>query len=126
MRPDAAFQTGLGKLGKASEDLDSRLPNATRPPRIDGRRETPWLSPDGRTLIFTRWDAEVGWVETVDLYMSVLREGERSEPAPLAELNTDGADFGVAAGPNGRWLTTRMVTNTSASASSQVLARYRR
>lgn len=64
----------------------------------------PWLSSDGQTLIFTRWDDEVGWAESVDLYISVQRDGTWSEPVPLEELNTDGADFGVAASADGRWL----------------------
>lgn len=64
----------------------------------------PWISPDGRTLIFTRWDDEVGWSETVDLYIATRGADGWSEPQPLRELNTDGADFGVAASPDGRWL----------------------
>lgn len=64
----------------------------------------PWLSSDGRILIFTRWDDRVGWAETVDLYISVRDAAGWSEPVPINELNTDGADFGVAASPDDRWL----------------------
>ena len=64
----------------------------------------PWLSPDGRTLVFTRWDDDVGWAESVDLYVATLGHTGWSEPVPLDQLNTDGADFGVASSPDGRWL----------------------
>lgn len=64
----------------------------------------PWLSPDGRMLIFTRWDDEIGWSETVDLYIATRGADGWSEPQPLGALNTDGADFGVASSPDGRWL----------------------
>jgi hypothetical protein len=64
----------------------------------------PWLSPDGTVLIYTRWDDEVGWAETVDLYISVLEADGWSDPVPVVELNSDGRDFGVAGSPDGRWL----------------------
>ncbi len=31
-------------------------------------------------MIFTRWDDEVGWSETVDLYISIRVAGVWSEP----------------------------------------------
>lgn len=83
-----------------------RFGPATRHPVSSDRwgEGDPWISADGRTLIFTRWDDRIGWAETVDLYVSTLGAEGWSEPEPLHELNTDGADFGVAASPDGRWL----------------------
>ena len=63
----------------------------------------PWLSADGNTLVFTRWDHAVGWAETVDLFIA-FRDGESwSDPVPIEHLNTDGADFGAAASADGEW-----------------------
>ncbi len=64
----------------------------------------PWIAPDGSYLFFTRWDDEIGWAESVDLYISFHGGGEWSEPLALEQLNTPGADFGVAVSPDGRWL----------------------
>ena len=89
-----------------SRYIDGHFEAATRHPVSSDRwgEGDPWLSPDGRTLIFTRWDDEVGWAETVDLYIATRDADGWSEPEPLTELNTEGADFGVAASPDGRWL----------------------
>lgn len=89
-----------------SRYVDGRFEPPTRHPVSSDRwgEGDPWLSPDGRTLIFTRWDDEVGWAETVDLYIATLGEDGWTEPEPLQALNTAGADFGVAASPDGRWL----------------------
>ena len=86
--------------------VDGRFEPPTRHPVSSDRwgEGDPWLSPDGNTLIFTRWDDEVGWAETVDLYIATRGADGWSEPEPLRELNTDGADFGVASSPDGRWL----------------------
>lgn len=85
----------------------------------------PWLSPDGRTLIFTRWDDELGWAESVDLYIATLEPAGWSEPVPLRELNTDGADFGVAASPDGRWLYYKTNSQFMRVDMESVLGRYR-
>jgi WD40-like Beta Propeller Repeat len=89
-----------------SRYLDGHFQPPTRHPVSSDRwgEGDPWLSPDGRTLIFTRWDDEVGWSETVDLYIATRDADGWSEPEPLRELNTEGADFGVASSPDGRWL----------------------
>lgn len=63
----------------------------------------PWLSVDGNTLVFTRWDPDLPWEESVDLYIAFREDGLWSEPVPLANLNTDGADFGAAGSADGRW-----------------------
>ncbi len=89
-----------------SRYVDGRFEPPTRHPVSSDRwgEGDPWLSPDGNTLIFTRWDDEVGWSETVDLYIATRDADGWSEPQPLRELNTEGADFGVASSPDGRWL----------------------
>lgn len=89
-----------------SRYVDGRFESPTRHPVSTDRwgEGDPWISADGNTLIFTRWDDEVGWSETVDLYVAVRVAGTWSEPQPLTALNTDGADFGAAASPDGRWL----------------------
>ena len=89
-----------------SRYVDGRFEPPTRHPVSTDRwgEGDPWLSPDGRTLIFTRWDDEVGWAETVDLYIATRDAAGWSEPEPLDRLNTEGADFGVASSPDGRWL----------------------
>ena len=85
----------------------------------------PWISPDGRTLIFTRWDDEIGWAESVDLYIATLDPDGWSEPVPLRELNTDGADFGVASSPDGRWLYYKTNSQFMRVDMESVLGRYR-
>jgi len=85
----------------------------------------PWISPDGRTLIFTRWDDEVGWSETVDLYIAIRGAEGWSEPVPLHELNTDGADFGVASSPDGRWLYYKTGSRFMRVDMESILGRYR-
>ena len=89
-----------------SRYVDGHFEPPTRHPVSSDRwgEGDPWLSPDGNMLIFTRWDDDVGWSETVDLYITTRDADGWSEPEPLQELNTDGADFGVAASPDGRWL----------------------
>lgn len=85
---------------------EGRFSSPTRHPVSSDRwgEGDPWLSPDGRTLIFTRWDDEIGWSETVDLYISTRGAEGWLEPEPLSELNTDRPDFGVASSSDGRWL----------------------
>ncbi len=61
----------------------------------------PWISPDGSYLIFTRWDDEIGWSETVDLYISFREAGTWSTPVALEELNTDAPDYGPAVSSDG-------------------------
>ena len=85
----------------------------------------PWISTDGRTLVFTRWDDEIGWAESVDLYIAIRSAGGWSEPAPLRELNTDGADFGVASSPDGRWLYYKNNSQFLRVDLESVLGRYR-
>lgn len=46
----------------------------------------------------------MGWAGTVDIYLAMRGHDGWSEPEPLRELNTEGADFGVASSPDGRWL----------------------
>jgi len=89
-----------------SRFVNGRFTDPTRHPISSDRwgEGDPWLSPDGRTLIFTRWDDEVGWAESVDLYIATLRPEGWSEPVPLTALNTAGPDYGVAGSPDGRWL----------------------
>ena len=89
-----------------SRYVNGRFEPATRHPVSSDRwgEGDPWLSPDGRVLIFTRWDDEIGWAETVDLYITTCGAAGWSEPQPLDPLNTDGPDFGVASSPDGRWL----------------------
>ena len=89
-----------------SRYVDGRFEPPTRHPVSSDRwgEGDPWLSPDGRVLIFTRWDDEIGWAETVDLFIATRGADGWSEPQPLDRLNTDGADFGVATSPDGRWL----------------------
>ena len=64
----------------------------------------PWLARDGSFLIFTRWDDAIGWAESVDLYISFSGPDGWSEPAPLTELNSDGAEFGAAVSADDEWL----------------------
>lgn len=85
----------------------------------------PWISPDGRILIFTRWDDEIGWAESVDLYIATLGVEGWSESVPLRELNTDGADFGAASSPDGRWLYYKTNSRFMRVDMESVLSRYR-
>ncbi|MEM7415673.1 MAG: hypothetical protein AAF389_09280 [Gemmatimonadota bacterium] len=64
----------------------------------------PWIAHDGSYLIFTRWDPDREWRETVDLYVSFSRDGSWSEPEPLTRLNTAGPDYGAAVSADGQWL----------------------
>ena len=111
-----------------SRRVDGRFAPGERHPVSTDRwgEGDPWLSSDGRTLIYTRWDDEVGWAESVDLYISVLRGDRWSDPVPLAELNTDGADFGVAASADGRWLYYKNGIRFSRVPLDETLAPYRR
>ena len=63
-----------------------------------------WVAPDGSYLIFTRFDAEVGWEETCDLYISFSSSSGWSKAVPLETLNTAGPDFSVAISPDAEWL----------------------
>ena len=85
----------------------------------------PWISPDGDVLVFTRWDDRVGWLETVDLYIS-YRTGEGwSDPVPLADLNTDGADYSPGGSPDGRWFYYRADSRFMRVELEAVVQRYR-
>ena len=84
----------------------------------------PWVASDGSYLIYTRWDPEGDWAETVDLYIAFSREGEWSEPVPLEHLNTPGADFGAAVTPDGRWLHYKTGSRFQRVDMQSVLERY--
>ena len=64
----------------------------------------PWLARDGSYLIYTRWDDDIGWADSVDLYASFFDGQTWSEPVALAELNTPAAEFGVAVSADEQWL----------------------
>ena len=85
----------------------------------------PWLGSDGSYLIFTRWDDEVGWRETVDLYVSFHSPSGWSEPEPLSELNTSGAEFGAAVSHDERWLYFKSGSQLNRVPLSDVLGRRR-
>lgn len=108
--------------------VDGRFSNPTRHPVSTDRwgEGDPWISSDGRTLIVTRWDEEVGWAESVDLYVAVRGAQGWSDPEPLVELNTDGADFGVASSPDGRWLYYKNGSSFLRVGLEAILAPYRR
>jgi hypothetical protein len=104
--------------GPTSPDLDdydlyetSLLPDGStaepqRLPFSDGRfgEGDPQLARDGTFLIFTRWDRELGWQASCDLYVAFRRGDAWSEPVPLTDLNTPGADFAAALSSDERWL----------------------
>lgn len=64
----------------------------------------PWLARDGSYLIYTRWDDDIGWGDSVDLYASFYHGETWSEPVALATLNTPAAEFGVAVSADEQWL----------------------
>ena len=64
----------------------------------------PQVARDGSFLIFTRWDHQVGWQQTCDLYLSFRTVLGWTEPVPLTELNTASPDYGAALSPDGQWL----------------------
>ena len=64
----------------------------------------PQLAADGSFLIFTRWDHQVGWQQTCDLYIAFRSGIGWTEPVPLSALNTPRPDYGAALSSDGRWL----------------------
>ena len=64
----------------------------------------PQLAPDGSFLIFTRWDHQVGWQQTCDLYIAFRSDAGWTEPVPLSALNTPRPDYAAALSSDGRWL----------------------
>jgi hypothetical protein len=64
----------------------------------------PQLARDGSFVIFTRWNHQVGWQQTCDLYLSFRTAHGWTEPVPLLELNTSAPDYAAALSPDGRWL----------------------
>ena len=62
------------------------------------------VAADGSYMIFTRWDNDVGWGTTVDLYIAFAQEAGWSEPTPLEDLNTPGPDYSPAISADGKWL----------------------
>jgi dipeptidyl aminopeptidase/acylaminoacyl peptidase len=85
----------------------------------------PWIAPDGSYLIFTRWDEEVGWRETVDLFLSFATDGGWTTPVALDELNTAGPDYGPAVSADGRWLYYRADSRFVRVPLAPVLERHR-
>ncbi len=63
----------------------------------------PWVAPDGRYLICTKFDND-RWRETCDLYYSIRKDKKWTEPKELPFLNGEGADFAVAISPDEKWL----------------------
>ena len=70
-------------------------------------------------------DDAIGWAESVDLYIGIRGADGWSEPEPLRGLNKDGADFGVAASPDGRWLYYKTNTQFWRVDMESVVAPYR-
>jgi hypothetical protein len=64
----------------------------------------PQIAPDGSFLIFTRWDHQVGWQQTCDLYIAFRRGDTWTDPVAAVELNTSQPDYGAALSSDGRWL----------------------
>ena len=64
----------------------------------------PQLARDGSYVIFTRWDHQVGWQQSCDLYLSFRTTHGWTEPVPLVELNSSSPDYAAALSPDGRWL----------------------
>jgi hypothetical protein len=64
----------------------------------------PQLARDGSFVIFTRWNHQVGWQQTCDLYLSFRTTHGWTIPVPLLELNTSAPDYAAALSPDGRWL----------------------
>ena len=62
----------------------------------------PAISPDGKTMIFTRFDPQ-DWNNTCDLYLSVRKGKMWSEPQPLDALNSTGPDFSPYISSDGAW-----------------------
>ena len=80
------------------------LPELVEPISTELGEGDAWVAPDGPYLIFTRFDAEVGWETTCDLYISFSSSAGWSEAVPLEMLNTAGPDFAVAISPDAEWL----------------------
>lgn len=92
------YEFTLGADGSTSEPLG--LP-FSGPQFGEG---DPQLARDGSFLIFTRWDHQVGWQQTCDLYISFRGTVGWTLPVPLIEINTPSPDYAAALSPDGRWL----------------------
>ena len=92
------YETRLGPSGTV--EAPRRLPFS------DDRfgEGDPQLAPDGSFLIFTRWDHQIGWQQTCDLYIAFRTGTGWSEPVPLSALNTPRPDYAAALSSDGRWL----------------------
>lgn len=103
-RPDATGEVGFDLMTSTFEDGAFSAPTVHPVSREEWGEGDPWIAADGSYLIFTRWDPDREWHETVDLFVSFYDAGRWTEPAALTRLNTDGPDYGAAVSPDGRWL----------------------
>lgn len=69
---------------------------------FDGSFGDPAISPDGKTLIFTRFNPQ-DWNNTCDLYISQRNKKKWSEPQALTALNSRGPDFSPYISSDGQW-----------------------
>jgi hypothetical protein len=92
------YEFTLGADGSTSEPLG--LP-FSGPEFGEG---DPQLARDGSFLIFTRWNHQVGWQQTCDLFLSFRTTLGWTEPVPLLELNSPAPDYAAALSPDGQWI----------------------
>ena len=83
-------------VGHRLVDIESFAPAAT--PAGEG---DPWVSPDGRMLVFTRWETGGDWSATVDLYVTFRRDGRWTVPVRLSLNDPEGPDFSPSASGDG-------------------------
>lgn len=67
----------------------------------------PYIAADGSFVLFTRWDEELGWERSCDIYISFRVEDSWSEPQRFEELCSAGADYSPALSADGRTLYAR-------------------
>ena len=111
----------------SSAFVDGNFTEAQRHPVSTERfgEGDPWIAPDGSYLLFTRWDDELGWAESVDLHIAFAKDGEWTKGIPLEELNTPGADYGPAVSPDGQWLYYRADSMFQRTPMAPLLRKYR-